>query len=454
MNRALAQEIIDCLRLSGTPRTSLARLPTFGRREWQRALVWLHVSGLALYFWQRVKDLGAESMVPCEVRAALARNLQDNGLRIAAMAEEFDLINRGFEEAGVEYAVLKGFALVPDYCPHASLRTSYDYDYLLRADSLDRAHEALTAAGYVRRNKRGDHIVYAYSAGPLRLLRPEDLYSAQLTREVELHLSLWNADEEKICLEPEGDPLTRTCWHTWRNLRFRGLADEDALIFQALHAFWHVLHSGCRMSTLLEIAYFLENRSSNTRFWERVREKVQSVSQLGEVVGVVFSLAAGLFGPEVPAAARAWTSENLTPAEALWIEHYGWNLALNNFSGNKLSLFLHREFIQDPAVWREIRWRRLFPVHRLHHVAQASRHLFCFHKVTVEMQAHLIRWLSSHLSAPLGYAWEWPRWQRMLRQSSEARLAWDPLKGGPRAATVSPRTGSDDRIPQNRPPRI
>src|SRR2546426_4391090 len=51
---------------------------------------------------------------------------------------------------------------------------------------------------------------------------------------------------------------------------------------------------------------------------------------------------------------------------ALWIERYGRPSALANFRSNKYSLFLHREFVEDPAAWAGIRRQRLFPARRPH----------------------------------------------------------------------------------------
>lgn len=448
MNQALAGEVVSCLRVGGASELSLARLRAFGRLEWAGSLSWLDQSGLALYFWQRLKELGAESAIPLQLQARLAKNLEDNRLRVAEMAEEFDQLNLHFGEAGVEYAALKGFALIPEYCPEASLRTQYDYDYVVRPQSLDRAEQVLRAAGYIRKKLGEDHpVVYYRPTLPLPLPScAEGLFSAQLQRTVELHLRLGYAEQEKICLGAPEDALDRAGWRTWEGRSFRGLTDEDALSFQVLHAFRHILHNWCRLSVFLEIAHFLERRSADSEFWRRFAERAGGLPRMADAGGVVLSLVARLFGGRVPGALSAWTTEPLPPALTLWVERYGVFSALENFSGNKFSLFLHREFIQDPDAWRAIQRRRLLPLHWPHRVAQAtSPQLRSRLKAGRKQGFHSLRRLAFHGAAVFRYFFELPRWNRVLRQEAGEHAGHDWPSKPSLALLVSAR--HDERRP-------
>jgi len=213
-------------------------------------------------------------------------------------------------QAAGRYAVLKGFALVPNYCPDASLRTVYDYDYLLSAESMVSVQRSLEAGGYVRKPDREEHpIVYFQASRPLWLpSRQEDLYAAGLPRTIELHYRFWDNNSVGIPLGLPQDTLTRIRLRDWQGLRFYSLGEEDELVFHVLHAFRHILNYWCRLSTFLEIACFLERRSSDAAFWERFTERIQSAPPLPEIVGVVFLLATRLFGAEIPpAVARSTT---------------------------------------------------------------------------------------------------------------------------------------------------
>jgi hypothetical protein len=420
LNRYLAREIIDSLSASGGRGSSFTRLQAFTRRDWDRTLNWLHLSGLALQFWDHLQNQDCGPDVPPDVAARLTANVADNRLRTAEMASEFDSLNHQLQKAGVTYAALKGFALVPDFCPDACLRNFTDYDYLVPANDLERAGKGLEALGYVpRAGSESYSVTYFHpSRPPRRVSHLDDMYSPGLAREVELHFQVWD-EAQRISLTLPDDFLARSCSRSWEALCFPGLADEDTLIFHALHAFRHILSHWCRLSALYEIAYFTKQRSSDAAFWELFRQRIQAYPRLHQIIGVVFSLASGVFGASLSAAIRACTVETMSPAMALWVQRYGLDLALENFSGNKFSLFLHREFIQDSAAWRDIRRRQLFLLKRPARVAGnptpgARANL----RARWRQLVYLAHVLGFHVPATLQYALELPHWRRMVRRIS------------------------------------
>jgi hypothetical protein len=391
-------------------------LAIFSRGDWERAQEWLDHSGVALWFWDRLKVLGARDALPPEIGGRLDRVLTDHSFRVASMAEEFDSINRLWESAGVEYAVLKGFALIPEYAPDARLRIAYDYDYLLRAEQMERAAQVLSNAEYIRRRERVDHpVVYTHSANTLRMpSRRDDLYSAAFHRTVELHTRLWEPGTLKIPLPLPDDFSARKRPRNWQGLRFYSLAEEDELMFQVLHAFRHILDGWCRLYSFLEIANFLEHRRSDMIFWQRFCERIRLSPLLSEMTGVVFSLAAGLFGTAVPAVIDAGVIRTMRSRLDLWVNRYGYDAALANFAGNKCSLLLYREFVPDDATWREIRRRRLFPLHRPARAAQASTSEISARLVAGWKQGcYVARRSLHHLIAAAQYAWQSIQWARI-----------------------------------------
>ena len=426
MNRALAQAVVESLRVAGENEKPLLRLATFTRRDWQQTLPWLDDSGLALCLLERVKREESRGALPAEIQARLQRDLVNNRRRVTKMKQEFDSLNRRFETAGVEYAVLKGFALIPDYCPDAALRSQYDYDYLVHPESLDNAQQALLAAGYSQRIGNTEFVQKGESLFSIQPLSypssDEDFYSAEFPRAVELHLKLWHYDRARINLEEPSDILGRKYLTNLEGLRFPVLADEDALIGQALHAFQHILDYWCRPSCFLEIAYFLARRHSDAAFWERFRSRVECHRCLDQIVGLVFSMAESLFQAPIPAEVSAWTTENLPATLSRWVELYGKKWAIARFPGSKLSLLLHREFIEDPQVWREIWTSRLFPFHRPVKVVEATSPTMMSHgRATWDQGRFALSRLSFHLNGLVSYTWELPRWKRNLRLRSANR---------------------------------
>ena len=432
MNLFLAQAVVDCLRMRGETEHCAQRLRSFDLRDWKRTLHWLDLSGLALYFWQHLKNSEMTGVVPLPIRDRLERNQEENQERVAGAAEELALLNRLWEQAGVRSAVLKGFAMVPDYCLNVGLRTQYDHDYFLDARSLPAAEAALRSAGYLRQNSHESHplafVRHRHSA-PLPLGKV-NFYSPRLLRSVELHTRLWEANDEGIGIAPAEGALDRACLRHWKGTTFLTLDDADALVFQVLHAFRHVLRNWCRLSIFLEIARFLETRSVDTEFWERFRSRVEGRQGLPASAGVVLSLASELFAVPVPGPVSPFTVEAMTPAMIWWIEKFGKDSALRNFQGNKHSLFLHRGFIDDPSLWREVRRRRLFPFAQVPRALKirAGGHTLA-PSVAWAQGIHRVRRTRFHIAAALRYALAYPGWYRRFGPHTQGALPRrEPLK--------------------------
>src|SRR5579859_5816270 len=129
MNLKIAEGIVKTMRMGGMPGDCEDRISRIRPGQWEGALSWLRRSGLALYWWSRIRSGQAESAVPETIRGRLDDDFQENRARLAAMTEEFRTLLRLVEGAGIPYVVLKGFALTPEYCPDPALRNQYDFDF-------------------------------------------------------------------------------------------------------------------------------------------------------------------------------------------------------------------------------------------------------------------------------------------------------------------------------------
>jgi hypothetical protein len=247
----------------------------------------------------------------------------------------------------------------------------------------------------------------------------DDCYTAAFPRFVVLQLKLWDADHSRISLAAPEDVLSSARLRTWNGIPFPALTDEDTLIFLALDTFHHMLGYWCKLFWFFEIAYFLKRRSSDAAFWERFHERIKGHTHLTEVIGLVLSLAARLFRVELPAAINARVIQSLPPALSLWVEQYGEDWALKEFPGSKLSLFIQRELILDPAAWREVRRIRLIPFHRSSRVAEPSSPSLSSRVEAGRQQwTHILRRIKFHTTTTSQYLWELPRWRRILRRAS------------------------------------
>lgn len=424
LEREVTREIVSSLAVSHPADPPFPGLANARRRQCAGVLEWLDDSGLALQFWSRMLKSRVADQIPLEIAEPLGRNLADHKRRVHAMIGEFTLINACFASAGIPYAVLKGFSLVPNYAQNVFLRTSYDYDYVVAEDARESANEALQVAGYVRKECRVKHPwVYFDPARPPRSPSSRDeLYQPEFPRTIELHWNLWHPDELRIPLSLPADFLPRRelRWLPVRGefpdiapVQYYALRDTDELLFQVLHTFRHILHNWCRLSSLLDLACFLETKSSDDAFWMRFFDRIVNVRHPSEMVGLVFSLASEIFGAMIPTAISERVMPLLRPPLRLWVTRYGHEAALSNFSGNKFALFLHREFIEHAKDWREVRRTRLFPLHRPNHaVRSASSARSDRLRGTLKQGSYVVQRLRHHAWSSVRYCLEVPLWTR------------------------------------------
>jgi hypothetical protein len=415
MNVTFAEAVVHQLSLTQNSSFDDHVWSSFSEADWERAFTWLDLSGLALYLRDRLERMNSRDIVPGGVRERLDRCQAENRLRVQAMTEELKVLNAMFKSEAIENLVLKGFSLCPDYCTDPAIRTQYDHDFLIRSDSVSRTAELFQAAGYRRKTSSDEHpIEYRRpDRNPGRRSELAGYYSPQLGRSIELHYRLWESDEEKIEINLARDFFEHAATRRWNEIEYMGLGDEDALVFQVLHAFRHILRNWCRLSVFLEIAHFLNRRSADTSFWIGFAHRINELRWVPEATMVVFSLAEILFSAPIPEAIKGQLTSARYPVLALWTERYGKSSALANFRNDKYSLFLHREFVQDSVTWAGIRKRRLFPLQRPHRLPAA------FHRRSARLSkfwmdgCHAIRRVRFHAASVFKYAWEYPQWMRL-----------------------------------------
>jgi hypothetical protein len=419
MTRVLHQAILGTLNVAGMKNTSAELWQSFSKREWEHALEWMDLSGLAVYFADRLRPANGLSSLPATVRGDLEKRCSANVARTDAILREFKLLTEAFGNARLNYAVLKGIALVPDYCRDPALRTQYDHDIFVDDPSLNAAEMALQRAGYRRKNGREGEaeVVYRRPEPQLRFARTsEGLYSPDLNRSVEIHLTLWESHEEKIQVNLSDDFLARRVTRYWNGVEFPALCDEDSLLFQVLHAFKHILRNWCRLSIFHEIGHFLQRRGSDGDFWDRFAGRIETLMWAPEATLVVFTLAERLFGATVPHRLQEMLNTAHAPAIRLWVERYGQQAALNNFHGSKCSLFLHEEFVESRMDWALIRRKRLFPIQRPHRPPAVvfQRGFSIAGRLWME-NLHVMKRLMFHSKAGFSYLLEYPRWTLLRR---------------------------------------
>lgn len=409
---SLAENIVAFLG-HGERGGSVSELLGFSPRQWRRALPWLDSSGLALYLLNRVECLNAADVLPPPVLARLRQNQEDNRERTAALMEEMRAIHQRFFAQGIDFAVLKGYSLVPEYCPAAALRHQCDLDYLVAPDHLDHAGQILRGMDYSRVRRSPGTFTFSRSTGDLP--SRNQIYQPAVNYSVELHASLWENDEVAV-LESLPQLLERRQFHQVSGVVFPVLAPEDRFIHQCMHVLSHTLQFWIRLAWLYEIAGFLRRISTDAAFWRLVERRIGGREYIAKSVYLVNLLAARNFRVVSPVL-RA----DDYPSLELWVSKYGSRWALHDLPGSKLSLFLFPEFMIQEQ-WRRLERQRLFPVHRPHSATQldtaAPRRSL---RAQLAEYFYTSQRLRFHAREAAVYLHEKPRWRqclRLLRQDS------------------------------------
>jgi hypothetical protein len=308
------------------------RLQDLSNKEWNRLLHWLDVSGLAIYFLDRMVELQLSNRLPAKVLARLEQNLQDNQERTRGMIVESVAIQQEFQDADVSYATLKGFSLSPHSVPRPELRHQFDLDFLVAQRSAADAREILEYRGYR---------LYAMSGRSWEFKRDDvpghirDLYKNLPCRSVELHI------EDEV---PGYQPLLEHVEiREFHGIDMPVLSPVDLFIGQGLHAYKHICSEFSRTSHLLEFRRHVLSRQGDDFFWKEVRSRVEENSQATVGLGIVTLLITSLMGDFAPEAFTSWTVGRLPTMARLWVDLYGGRVAFGDTPGSKLYLLLQKE---------------------------------------------------------------------------------------------------------------
>jgi Uncharacterised nucleotidyltransferase len=423
------ENVVGFLSFSGDHSDRVNAIEAFSRREWKHVQHWLDDAGLAFYFLQKLKDTHASDVIPPAVLSRLERNFLSNQLRMDDMSHRFDAINKRFNDAGVNYAVIKGFSLVPEFCPYAPLRHQADLDYLVDEQSLPAACRGLIDAGYSSKESPSrKHSIFVIAGGSSS--RGDEQYSPQAPHAVELHTDMLESKMLRLPPIPSLFSVAQPRTRHWNGFAFPAQADENAFLLQVLHACNHFFSQWIRMSWLFEIGYFLHRRTSDTELWRAIEQRVGDSAVLREFVVIVTEVAARLFAVPLPKLVQSW-SPKIRPGPRTWIEYYARNWALcglpvyefNLFPRAKLALFLHHQY--RSASWAlPSRHHKEPPSSRLRRIASSikSDPSLVLNTGWWRRQ-HLIRRTFFHASAGLRYVCEIPRWRWRNRASLQTRAS-------------------------------
>jgi len=310
-----------------------ARLLHASQREWRALLHWLDTSGLALYFLDRLTELNLLEVLPATVLSRLQQDVCNNTEKIGGMIAEQVHIQRRLHEAGLSYAVLKGFSLWPVSVPKLELRSQLDLDFLVAEESASEARKILEEYGYRLNAISGGTWEFKANEGQFSSLR--DLYKTGKSRSVDLHLEARGTKRPSL--------LSRSQSTMFHGVPMRVLSPVDLFLGQGLHFSKHVCSEFSRTAHLVEFRRHIIARRDDEAFWKQLRQCAVDDPQACLRLGAAIHLITVATGEFAPGALTRWTSDRLPSGARLWIERYGHRMALASFPGSKLYLLLQQE---------------------------------------------------------------------------------------------------------------
>lgn len=385
-----------------------SRLQSLSVKEWQKLLIWLDISGLALYFLDRMMELQLCNMLPPCVLARLQNNLYENIERTRGMIAESVTIQQEFQEARLSYATLKGFSLSPHSVPKPELRHQFDLDFLVAEKSIANARQILERRGYRLYAISGRSWEFKINETPGISLK--DLYKNLPGRSVELHVEA-NAPGAPSILE-------RIEKREFHGIHMPVLSPVDLFLGQGLHVYKHVCSEFSRTAHLLEFQRHVLFRRDDNIFWNELQSIAEKNPRASLGLGVVTLLITRVMGGFAPEEFMSWTVRRLPKSALLWVEMYGHRVVFGSFPGTKLYLLLQREleFTGVPAK-RSLR-HALLPLRLPPLVIRASlNETFSVRIRRYRMQLHVILLrLRFHFVEGFRYALEFYRWQQRINR--------------------------------------
>jgi len=382
-----------------------ARLREFAARDWWRAKYWLDVSGLALYFLDRLETLKLQSSVPGPFLLQLRTNLEENRERTTSLFNEAFAVTQAMRQSNIECAVLKGVTLPSESVHDFSLRNQMDLDLLIWESDAKLVEDCLLKFGYSLHAISGD--TWEFKAGP-SVSSLKNLYQVRPERAVEVHLLSSRAGKSKL------DRLARSEWRFINGHSLPALSLPDLFIQQGQHLFKHMCSEYTRTSWVLEYWRHICSRLDDAKFWRAAERIAADEPGAGMAIGAATLLTSLIFGSCAPHELASWSMNQVPPGVCLWIHLYGRRILLSDRPGSKLYLLLRKEINPASISEKSARRRLLLPFHLPQGITRAAQNEGLPGRIRrYSLQAGFaLRRFRFHVAEGLGLAIESLRWQR------------------------------------------
>jgi hypothetical protein len=349
---AYALGVLDALRFS-SPRYELLRGLTDS--DWKKVLAFCDRMQLTLALGLRCRE-----HLPDWVQERIDQNLRDNAERWTNIKAVYREAASAFEDAGLEFAVLKGFSHCPLFVADPRHRTQYDVDLFFSPKQVLRAREIAAGLGY-EPLEGSDKFPTDHLPTMIRKTGWEwrgDYFDTEIPLSLELHFRFWNERNERFTPKGLEQFWERRGQREHDGGRFTALHPVDALGYSTLHVLRHLLRGDVRLSHVYEIGCFLQRKATDASFWTEWKE-LHDVS-LRRLEVICLSLVHRWFDCVLPQAVRE-EIQCLSVETNRWLEKYADSPLVGLFYPNKDELWLHWSLIDSRRDRLAMLRQRLLP---------------------------------------------------------------------------------------------
>ena len=386
----------------------LERLEKLTLNQWMRLLRWLDYSGLALYFLDHLSALGREDLLPTPIQVGLHQRLCDNTTRTLGMIAESTGIQRRFQDSQVRYAVLKGLSLWPRSVPKLELRSQFDLDFLVSAESASAARTVLESRGYRLYGISGNSLEFKRNERPGISLK--DMYKDLQSWRVELHIEPAQSHHRS--------QLEALEYRDFCEIKMPVLSPIDLFLGHGLHASKHICSEFMRAAQLVEFRRHVLYRRDDFEFWNRLHHSACENRRVSLGLGIATLLITQVMGEFAPEALTSWTVRCLPAPVYLWCQLYGRHVALGSFPGTKLYLLLQRELEAERIPAKRSARKALLPSRLPPAIIRASPGEGVQTRLRrYRMQfSFIMHRLHFHAVEGVRYLWELRQWRQQLNR--------------------------------------
>lgn len=324
-------------------------------QQWERLLRFSDLAHLTLPLAAR-KIAG----LPDWVTERLNRNLMDNETRFSRVKSTYVEAAEILRKAQVEYVLIKGFTLAPDYVVAPWLRQQSDLDLFCESESIERAQAALQSIGY----KPDGRLNYSAADHAPTLIRRGDwnwrgnAFDPEMPLSIELHFCLWN---ERVSLLPirELNGFFKRREARWiEGMQVPVLNQIDQLGYISMHILRNLLGRDSVVHHLYELAGFLDRKACDETYWSRW--ETQHSELLRSKEAIAFELAQQWFGCDLSPAVRNQVAR-LPEAQKAWLKHFGFAPLEGMFKENRDVVWLHWSLLRNRGRRLLLLRRTFFP---------------------------------------------------------------------------------------------